>query len=385
MNSRERVQLALNHKEPDRIPFDVAGCPMSGMHYIAYQNLRDYLGLPKVETRISDAIQNLAVIDKDLSERLKVDVYNIAPRSSAAYNLEYRDEGDYTAYTDEWGIGWRSPKQGGLYYDMYTWPLAGFETIDEIEKHYKWPDPTDPNRFAGLRDKALKTIAEGKAVVIGSISAGVSEMHAWTRGFEHYFTDFYLYPELAEYIMDTVVDLKMAFWERALQEVGDLVDVVVEADDLAGQDRLFFSREQYRQFIKPRHTRLFSFIKARTNAKLFYHSDGALMPILWDLIESGIDILNPVQVSATGMDTKELKRLFGKDITFYGGGVDTQEVLPHGTPQQVRDEVKRRIDDLAPGGGFVFNTVHNIQADVPPENILAMWQAVHDFGVYKNM
>ncbi len=375
MNSRERVQLALDHKEPDKIPFDLAGCPMSGMHYIAYQNLRDYLGLPKVTTRISDAIQNLAVIDQDLADRLQVDVYNIAPRSSAAYNLEYRDEGHYTAYTDEWGIGWRSPKEGGLYYDMYEWPLAKAETIDDIKKYYKWPDPTDPARFAGLRDKALSTIADGKAVVIGSISAGVSEMHAWTRGFENYFTDFYLNPEVAEYIMDTVVDLKIAFWERALQEVGDLVDVVVEADDLAGQDRLFFSRDQYLKFIKPRHTRLFSFIKSHTNAKLFYHCDGALMPILWDLIESGVDILNPLQKSAAGIDYKAIKKEYGKDLAIWGGGVDTQRVFDQGSPDDVRRDVLENIEALALGGGWIFTTVHNTQASVSPQNYMAMWDA----------
>jgi uroporphyrinogen decarboxylase len=160
--------------------------------------------------------------------------------------------------------------------------------------------------------------------------------------------------------------------------------MVSEADDLASQDRCLVSPELYRKLIKPRHTRLFSFIKkqARVPVKIFYHSCGAIAPLIPDLIESGIDILNPVQVSAAGIDTAELKKRFGKDITFYGGGVDTQQVLPRGTPQQVRDEVKRRIDDLAPGGGFIFNTVHNIQADVPPVNIEAMWETLREHGVY---
>ncbi len=144
---------------------------------------------------------------------MQVDIYNIAPRSSAAYNLEYRDEGDYTAYTDEWGIGWRSPKKDGLYYDMYFWPLAHYDTL----RRSKQTTNGRSHRSQSLQGSApggLATIEEGRAVVIGSISAGISEMHAWTRGFEEYFTDFYLYPELAEYIMDEVVELKMAFWER---------------------------------------------------------------------------------------------------------------------------------------------------------------------------
>lgn len=382
MNSCERIQLALDHKEPDRLPFDLGGTPMSGMHHIAYKNLRAYLGLPEVEIRIVDSIQQLAAIDQDLADQLEIDIHNVAPRSSSKYNLQYRDEGEYTAYTDEWGIGWRSPKQGGLYYDMYSWPLAKYDSVDAIKQNYVWPDATDPNRFEGLRERALATVEEGKAVVVGSLSAGISEMHAWTRGFEAYFTDFYLYPDVAEYIMDTVVELKMQYWERVLAQVGDLANVVIEADDLAGQRNLFFKPEQYKKYIKPRHTKLFSFIKARTNAKLFYHCDGALVPILWDLIESGIDILNPLQKSAAGIDYAAIKKEYGNDLSFWGAGVDTQTVFDRGTPEQVRDDVKRNIDIMAPGGGFVFTTIHNTQASVPPENYMAMWETMREYGNY---
>jgi len=185
-------------------------------------------------------------------------------------------------------------------------------------------------------------------------------------------------------LLDAIAEVKMKYWERALALVGKNVMMVSEADDLASQNCALISPQLYRKLIKPRHTKLFSFIKkhAAVDVKIFYHSCGAVAPLLPDLIEAGIDILNPVQVSAAGMDTKELKRQFGKDLTFYGGGVDTQRILPRGTPAEVRDEVRRRIDDLAPGGGFIFNTVHNIQADVPPENIVAMWEAVREYGVY---
>jgi uroporphyrinogen decarboxylase len=183
-----------------------------------------------------------------------------------------------------------------------------------------------------------------------------------------------------------VCEIKMKYWAKALETVGENVMIVSEADDLCGQETTLVSPKMYRELIKPRHTRLFSFIKktAKTDVKIFYHCCGAVSSLIPDLIESGIDILNPVQVSAAGMDTRELKRLYGNDLVFYGGGVDTQRVLPTGTPAEVRDEVRRRIDDLAPGGGFVFNTVHNIQADVPPENIMAMWEALREFGVYGN-
>jgi len=382
MNSRERVQTALNHKEPDRVPFDLGGTPMSGMHKVAYKNLRAHLGMPEVEIRIVDSIQQLAAIDQDVADFLGVDINNVAPRSSAKYNLTYRDEGDYLAYTDEWGIGWRSPKVEGLYFDMYDWPLQPYETVEEIKANYTFPNAGDPNRFAGLREKALATIADGKAVVVGSLSAGISEMHAWTRGFENYFTDFLLYPEVAEYIMDTVVELKMIYWEKVFNEIGDLIDVMIEADDLAGQKRLFFSPDMYRQYIKPRHTKLFQFMKARTDAKLFYHCDGALVPILWDLRESGIDIINPLQKSADGIDYAAIKKEYGNEISFWGAGVDTQRVFDIGTPQQVRDDVRQNIEIMAPGGGYVCTPIHNTQASVSPENYMAFWETMREYGVY---
>ena len=223
------------------------------------------------------------------------------------------------------------------------------------------------------------------AYVLGRNAPGVFEVALWMRGFENYFCDMIANRPFAEALLDIICEIKMKYWGRALELLGENVMIVSEADDLASQDRCLVSPKLYRDLIKPRHTRLFSFIKkqARVPVKIFYHSCGAVSELIPDLIEAGIDILNPVQVSAAGMDTKELKRRFGRDITFYGGGVDTQQVLPRGTPQEVRDEVHRRIDDLAPGGGFIFNTVHNIQADVPPENIVAMWEALQEYGIYK--
>ncbi len=375
MNSRERVIATLNHKEPDRIPFDLGGTGATGIHITAYKHLRDYLGLPPVEVRIDDVIQQLAAIDEDIVQQLQIDCRNVAPRSSAVYNLEFRDDGGYTAYTDEWGIDWHMPKQGGFYYDMYRHPMAGAENVEDVQD-YVWPDATDPHRFKGLRERAQAVHEQGKAVILGGLCAGVTEMHAWLRGFVPYYTDFYLNPRLAEYLMDKVVELKMAYWERALSEAGEYVDVVMEADDLAGQDRLLISPEMYRKYIKPRHTQLFSFIKKQSPVKIFFHTCGAIRPLISDLIESGIDIINPVQKSAAGMDLAELKQEFGRDVVFWGGGVDTQHVFGTGTPQEVRDDVKRSIDALAPDGGFVFSTVHNTQANVPPENFMAMWETL---------
>ena len=381
MNSRERVLAALNHQEPDGIPFDLGGTGATGIHITAYKNLRQYLRLPTIEVRIEDVIQQLAAIDEDVAGRLHTDCRNVAPRSSAIYNLAFRDEGNYTAYTDEWGIDWHMPKEGGFYYDMYRHPMAEAETIEDV-KDYGWPDPSDPHRFEALRERAKAVRDQGKVVILGGLCAGVTEMHSWLRGFVPYYMDFHLNPALAEYLMDKVVELKMAYWEQALSQAGEYVDVVMEADDMAGQDRLLISPDTYRQYIKPRHTKLFSFIKQQAPVKLFFHTCGAIRPLIGDLIEAGIDVLNPVQKSAAGMDLLELKREFGKDVVFWGGGVDTQRVFGTGTPQEVRDDVKHSIDALAPGGGFVFGAVHNIQANVPPENFMAMWDTIQEYGTY---
>ncbi|MBW2060533.1 MAG: hypothetical protein JRI95_03100 [Deltaproteobacteria bacterium] len=265
---------------------------------------------------------------------------------------------------------------------MFKHPLRDARDTNDID-NFPWPDPTEPARFKGLGERARRGVkVEEKAVILGGLCAGVMEIAAWMRGFEGYFSDFALNPTLLCYLMDKVVELKMAYWEKALVEVGEHVDVVQEADDFAGQFRMLISPSMYRKIAKPRHKKLFDFIHQHTPARIFFHSCGAIRPVISDLIEIGVDILNPIQVSAAGMDSKELKKEFGKEITFWGGGVDTQHILGNGTPEQVRDDVKRRIDDLAPGGGFVFAAVHNIQPNVPPENIVAMWETLQEYGLY---
>jgi uroporphyrinogen decarboxylase len=381
MNSRERILTTINHKEPDHIPFDLGGTVATGIHKTAYINLRDYLNLPKLEIRTEDIIQQLASVDHDVEEILGTDCRNVAPRSSAIYNLELREEGDYTAYTDEWSIDWRMPKRGGFYYDMVAHPLADVQSVEEITD-YIWPDPIDPHRFTGSRERAKEAHDQGKVVILGGLCAGVTEMHSWLRGYINYYMDFHLNTKMSEYLMDKIVDLKISYWERALSKAGEYVDIVTEADDMAGQDRLLISPDIYRNLIKPRHTRLFSHIKSLAPVKVFFHSCGAIRPLIGDLIETGIDILNPVQKSAAGMDLSELKKDFGNDITFWGGGVDTQNIFSSGNPEQVKDDVKRSIDALAPGGGFVFGTVHNTQPNVPPENFMAMWETLQEHGGY---
>jgi uroporphyrinogen decarboxylase len=381
MNAHERVRLALEHKEPDHVPFDLGGTGISLIHLTAYKNLRKYLNLPVREPRISYMAEQLAVVEEDLAERMETDVALVIPQPQADFEFVFRDEGAYEAYTDEWGIGWQKPKAGGFYYDMYIHPLANAEKLEDF-KTFKFPDPLDDHRFQNLRRDAEAAVEQGKAVALAGPCSGILEMYAWTRGFEQFYVDLAVNHEFIAYMLDRLVEFKCTFWQRALAEVGDLVDVVLEADDMAGQRSLLFSPETYRKVIKPWHEKLFPFIKQQASIKLFFHSCGAIRPLIGDLIEAGIDILNPIQISAVGMDPKELKQEFGRELVFWGGGVDTQGVLGTGTPEEVKEDVKRNIEALAPGGGFVFAAVHDIQANVPPENIMAMWEAWKAYGVY---
>jgi uroporphyrinogen decarboxylase len=376
MNSRERLLAALNHQEPDRIPFDLGSTQVTGIHTVAYRNLRAYLGLPPVEPQLCDEIQQLALPDDDVIEQLGVDVRGLFPLNSHNWNIVNVDAGEAWEYTDEWGITHRRLKPEGLYYSIVKHPLAGAIGVDDI-RAFKWPNTGDPQRIAGLRELALTYRAQGQAVMIKGVLAGVFEMAQRVRGMEALLMDMVADKALACALFDKMVELKLAFWEMALPPLADVVDVISEADDYGTQTSQLISPRMFRDLLKPRLRVLIGRIKQLApRARLFFHSCGNVRPLLPDFVELGVDILNPVHVRATGMEPVALKRDFGKDIVFWGGGVDTQGVLPNGSPQQVKDDVRRNVEALAPGGGFVFNAVHNIQADVPPQNIVAMWEAL---------
>jgi uroporphyrinogen decarboxylase len=274
------------------------------------------------------------------------------------------------------------PISGGFYYDMVYHPLESAQNLADIED-YPWIDPHDQSRYSGLEAAAADYARDGYGLVHWSIGPGVSETHAWLRGYEKYYTDFYLQPEIAETIMSTVVDIKIAYWKNALSRSGNHIDVVVEADDLAGQNGPLISPKTYRGFIKPHHTRLFSSIKSiAPHVKIFLHSCGAVQDFIADFIDSGIDILNPVQISAQGMNLEQLKSRFGNDLVFWGGGVDTQRVFDGDDPDAVIADVRQNIAALKSSGGFVFTPVHNTQANVPPQNYMAMWETLQQTGEY---
>ncbi|GMQ58826.1 uroporphyrinogen decarboxylase family protein [Vallitalea sediminicola] len=384
--SFERIKRTLEHKEPDRIPFDIGGSVLTGMNKVCYFNLRDYLKMPHKEIDILDEMQQLARIDEDMNKRLKVDVRCVDPLPPTKIGLYKAPviDGKYYKRVDEWGIEWKMPMNQGLYYDMVKGSLTDSNSITDIDS-FPWPDPIDEGRFKNMKEKADKYVYEDKkAYILGRQYAGIWETALWMSGYEKFFIDMAINEKYAHSLMNKITELKMQYWERALEEVGENVLIVSEADDLATQNSLLCSVDMYKRLVHPYHKKLFEFIKKKAKKKvyIFYHTCGACKPLIPYLIDEGVDILNPVQVNASDMDTKVLKREFGKDITFWGGGVDTQQVLPFGTPEQVRDEVKKRIEDLAKDGGFVFSAVHNVQGDVPPENFMAMWETLQEYGKY---
>jgi uroporphyrinogen decarboxylase len=356
---------------------------VTGIHVIAYHRLREALGLPPAEAQICDHIQGLALPDTDLIERLGVDVRGLFPLNSHNWKIVEQEDGEYWSYADEWGITHRKPRQGGLYYSVWKAPLEQPElTAQDIARH-PWPRLDDPQRIAGLRQLAETYRAAGYAVILKDPFAGIFEMAQRIVGMENLLVMMGLNKALAGTLFDKLVELKLSFWEMALPELADVVDVISQADDYGTQASQIISPRMFREQLKPRWKIIFDRLRILApNSRRFFHSCGNVRPLLPDYIELGVEILNPVHVRAKNMEPVALKRDFGDVLTFWGGGVDTQGVLPNGTPQEVKDDVRRNIESLAPGGGFVFNTVHNIQADVSAENLVAMFEALEEYGIY---
>jgi len=386
LSARQRLLTALAHREPDRVPLDLGSTQVTGIAAGAYQRLRRYLGLPDEPTRWADVIQQLALPSEDLLDRLQVDTRGLYPLTSANWDVYERlvDDGDSWRYYDEWGVTHSFPKQHGHWFSMVGSPLAEVDPAVTPfgDVLYEWPNAADPQRIAGLRAQAESFRAAGKAVVLKGLCAGIFEMSQRLRGMENALMDTALYPEFTDALAGRIADVKIEFWDVALAELGDVVDVVFEADDYGSQESQLIAPAQFRRLYKPHLARIMQAIRRRApRAKILFHSCGSVRDIIPDLIEIGVDILNPVHVRAAGMEPKQLKRDFGADICFWGGGVDTQGILPTGTPQEVMDDVRRNLDALAPGGGYVFNTIHNIQSEVPPENIMAMYDALARYGI----
>lgn len=382
-SSIDRVITSLKHKEPDRIPFDLGTTAGTGIHVKLYKSLLKHLGRNSNRSiEILDKVEKLAIIDDEISDILGIDTVGIFPDFPLT-ELKDREDKKYYYYRDRWNILFKIPKVGGNYLDIYQFPLSNINTIEDL-KSYKWPSPYYSFEKIEKKINRWSKNQNRKALVYVNMECGIFEFGLRLRGFENFLMDIYSNSKYACYLMDRILDLKMKSWEKTIERFGQDITVVFEGDDLGSQDRSFLSIDIYRKHIKPRHKKLFDFIRkiSRDDSYILFHSCGSVYDFIPDFIDIGIDILNPVQVSAAGMCTKKLKKEFGKDITFWGGGIDTQYTLPRGSVKDVREEVKKRIEDLAPGGGFIFAPVHNVQPDVPIENLIAMLETLKKYGVY---
>jgi uroporphyrinogen decarboxylase len=400
--SRERILAALHHQEADRVPIDLGAMRSSGIHAIAYNRLKAHLGLQGGQTLLYDIMQQLAQPEIAIVDRFHLDALPLPravigldptrprwkpwrlPDGSPAIvpvgleqvlgedgGLEIRDDAGRTLY--------RMPT-GGLYYEPVYEPLAHATTVSEIEA---WqPASISDAELAWLAAEARRLRATTEKAIVGLTGQRIYEGAQSARGWQRFMEDLAGQPALAQALLQRLADGACADLARYLDAVGEFIDIVQVGDDLGAQNGPQLSPRMYRRLVKPYQQQMWQFIKARSGLPVFLHCCGGIYPLIPDLIEAGVDILNPVQISAAGMDPVRLKAEFGRDLVFWGGAADTQHVLPEATPEQVADHVRRQIDILAPGGGFVFNQVHNIQANVPPENIVAMLDAAMAHGAY---
>lgn len=382
MTPRERVTIALNHGEPDRVPIDLGGF-QTGIHRAAYQDLIDYLGFRET-IELRDPVQQLAIPSERILELVHADFRYVTAHGPDGFaggiEQNRRDGKLWYDLRDEFGVVWSMPADQMLYMDITHHPLAD-ATIADLDR-YPWPDGKDPTRFSGVRAQAL-ALRENTAYALSSGISGVTYEICWyMRGLERWFMDMLDQPAFCEALIDHTCQYWVDWIPGFLAEVGDLLDVIMIGDDLAGQSGPLFSPKFYRRVVRPRQQRLVDAIKSRTNAKVWYHTCGDCSEYIPDLIDMGVDILNPVQISAPGMDPTLLKRKYGSNLAFWGGGIDSQHILPFAPPAQIKEEVRRNLEILKPGGGYIFNNVHNIQVGVPPQNVLALYEAAFEYGFY---
>jgi uroporphyrinogen decarboxylase len=377
MTSRERAVIALSRREPDRVPIDIGGGTSTSIVFEAYEELRKYLGVPG-ETKLLSKVYRSARLDERVMRRLGSDFYPLRSKSPVNWNPPPTDPG---TLIDVWGVKSKQVpyREKGFYWEVSYCPLAD-ASVQDVET-YAWPDPADPGYTDRLAEEA-RALHEGTDFAIEASCGFYSfwELACSLRGYEQLLLDLAENKEFVSALLARILEINLEGTRRFLEQVGPYIDVFRAGDDLASQDNLLMSPGTFRQLLKPVYRKYLDFVKAKTQAKIVFHSDGNIVALLDDLAEIGVDAINPVQPSAVG-DTAGLKRRFGHKLAFVGG-IDTQTVLPFGSAAEVAAEVRRRIRDLGPQGGYVLAAVHSIQADVPPENILAMCDEVTVSGKY---
>ncbi len=381
MSSRERVLTALNHQEPDRIPRDFGGTFTTSIDVNAQKRLKHFLGLEGGPDDIINFQNQTAAADPRIMQRFGSDCAVLMTKPPSTWKLRIStDSKGYREFADEWGVVRACPPDG-YYYDVVSSPLAKVEMKD-LDR-FQWPDPSDPGRFDGLIERA-KDLFEGtdKCVVLSTGTSLFNHVAA-LMGWENFLMSLAERKSLVKAIIERLVEYNQALITSALERAGKYIQVFNLAGDMTHQRNLFVNKDTVHEVFMPGYQKLIAAAKAKADVKVLFHICGASRLLFDELISAGVDAVNPVQVAARGMDdTAEMKREFGDRLTFWGGGCDTQHVLPYGTTDDVRREVRRRVVDLAPGGGFVFCPVHNIQTGVSPENIVAMYDELSRWDTY---
>ena len=402
MNSRERVLTALKHREADRVPVDLGGTPVTSITLSTYGRLLRYLGIEDAGPRLYMPFNQTVEVDEKLLNLVGGDARPVYP-GAQSWKKCILDDGFSYEVPDKWTM---QRKESGLevvldedcrvfaqraagadYFQRPYTPLKEATSIADLEKHARAIEYANVPFYLDetLEDlgKRVKRLFESTdCVLVGNFSFPVYMGGQRLRGWENFMVDLIANQAFAKALMDRIVESHMKWFEYYMEAVRQYIQIIMVADDLGTQEGLQLHPNLYRKVVKPYHKKLYQFIKDNSDAYLFFHTDGSVYELIPDFIEMGIDILNPIQSSVKNMKPLKLKQEFGKDLIFWGGGCAAQDTLPFGTPKEVKEEVMRRIDELAPGGGFVFAQDHIIPAGTPPENIVAMYEAVREYGSY---
>jgi len=412
MTSRERILSAINHKQPDKVPVDLGATPSSNISAIAYNNLKKHLGITNGHTRTYDVVQQVIQPEEEIMDLLGVDIvdlgrtfnakdedwydYKLADGSTAQYPKWFKPEasndGSMNVHTKE-GIHIARMPEGATFFDQTYFPYvdgypADYKGLDRQMNnvlwqglaHSPWDHASEDKFWEQLRSNALMLRESTDKAIAITCGCNLMEWGMFLRRMDNFLMDCYIDKKNVEILLEELMKRHLSSLKKVCDAVGDVVDIVRFGDDLGMDQSTFVSPDVYRELFKPRHKILTEYVHKNSNMKTFLHSCGSIYAIMPDLIDAGYDIINPVQTTAHGMDPAVLKKEFGKDITFWGGGCNTRTVLNNGTPEQVRKNVLSNLEIFMPGGGFVFNQEHNIMPDVPAENIMAMYNAIKEFN-----
>lgn len=411
MLSRERVLLSIKHKEPDRVPVDFGSTGSTGISAIAYNNLKNYLGIKKGHTKVYDVIQQLAEPEEFILDKFNIDIVDIGrvfnSKETDWYKIQFSDgsigkypiwfkpilmeDKSYNVYSKDGYLIARLPNGSHFFEQTYFPYKNGYPSnLKNLSKdlkkmiwsalpHNQWKKIEEPGFWNILRKEIIAFRKNTKYALMINVGCSMFAWGCYLRGMENFLMDLILNPKEVEKLLDALMHFYFFTLEKVCSSVGDIVDIIRFSDDFGMNSGSLISPKIYRKFFMPRHEMLCAYVKKHSKMHTFLHSCGSIYKLIPDFINVGFEIINPVQTSAAEMIPEKLKTEFGKDITFWGGGVDTQNFLNKVTPEEIKNQAKRRLEIFSPGGGFIFNTVHNILPDVPPENIVAIFEAIDEF------